>query len=322
MISIIIPAFNAEKYIERCLNSVLNSSYKNFEVIVIDDGSNDKTASIVKVCASKDKRIKMVVKENGGSASARNLGLKIAAGDYIAFVDADDYISSKYLEILHNTIIKYDVDIVECDFLKVDSYCSELVDDNQTENQVRIISNIEKLEQLCKKNTYLKSAVLWNKLYKKDIFKNILFIEGKGIDDEYVVHEIFFEAKKVAIVNNKLYFYFMSENSQMRSSPSLKILDSIEAIEGQMSFFEKKDLIYLKEMLYYRYYSSLINDIYFLKKYFPFEKDKISTLKKKNKKVYRAFISKYVPFRDKCYLLTFLVMPSISKAIHDKIKKN
>ena len=116
MISIIIPVFNGEKYIDRCLQSIRNSSYQEFEIIIIDDGSSDNTLSIIKKYEAQDNRIKVISKINGGSASARNVVIQNAKGQYIAFIDADDYIHKDYLKILYNNINDDDIDIVECDF--------------------------------------------------------------------------------------------------------------------------------------------------------------------------------------------------------------
>lgn len=285
-------------------------------------GSSDNTNSIVRSYCLNDKRIRIISKTNGGSASARNLGIKNAKGQYISFVDADDYIHKDYLKILYDTIQKYNVDIVECNFWVTNMYSDELNVIQEENNNVQILDNIEKLKELCAKETYLKSVVLWNKLYKKELFENESFIEKKGVDDEYIIYKIFFKAKEIAVIDNKLYCYFLSENSQMRSKPNLKRLDNIEAIENQMIFFDKQGLSNLKEMLYYRYYRCIIEDICFLRKYFPREKDRIEMLIQKRKNIFKVFFSKYVSIKEKVYLAIFLIMPKYAISIHNYIAKS
>lgn len=310
MISIIIPVYNAEKYISRCLDSILRSSFQNFEIIIVNDGSKDNTKNIIENYRLRDRRIKVISKINGGSASARNVGINNTSGEYIAFIDADDYIHVDYLKILEQAIRDYDVDIVECDFFTISKKNNRKIK-AQKKNDVRIINNVEKLKEFCERSTYLKSAVLWNKLYKKKLFEKVSFVENKWIDDEYVIYKLYFYANKIAIVDEKLYYYFLSENSQMRSKPNLKKLDTIDVIERQMLFFDEKGLSCLKEKLYYRYYRSILGNISFLKKNFPKEKEKIKMLVKKRKKIFQVFFSKYVPINEKVYLIIFFIMQQI-----------
>ena len=264
MISIIIPIYNAEKYISRCISSILDSSYKNFEIICVNDGSTDNTIELLNEFSKKDNRVKVYTKKNGGSASARNYGLNLVNGDYLAFIDADDYVHKDYFKILYNTAKKYNTDIVECDYYLVSD--GIFAESNQVNDyNVKIISNIKKLEEFCGKKEYLKSSVLWTKIYSKKLFDNIKFIENKGIDDEFIIHELIYKANNIALVDKKLYYYYMSPNSQMRSNPKLNKIDNTEAIENQMNFFEKKGLRELKERLYYRYYRTIINNIVYLK---------------------------------------------------------
>lgn len=319
MISIIIPVYNAEKYIEKCLDSILQSKYDNYEIIIVNDGSTDKTEEIIKNYQILYKNIKLITKNNGGSASARNVGLDNAQGEYIAFVDADDYIDMNYLNIMYEIMKKNDVDIVECDFnvvknnniIKGPSYN----DLKNIDKNTKIITNIEKLEKFCSRKDYLKTAVLWNKLYKKDLFTDIRFVENKGIDDEFIIHKIIYKAKLIATTNMKLYYYYLSDNSQMRNKSSLKKIDNIEAIEDQMKFFEENGLSNLRKQLYYRYYRSIMYGYVYVKKYFPNEKEILLKLNNKRRKMYKLILSKYLSTKEKIYLICYRISPTIFNLI-------
>ena len=150
MISIIVPVYNAELYLDRCINSVLNQTYKEFELILIDDGSTDSSLSICYDYASKDSRIVVLSKKNEGAGLARNEGLKIAKGDYIGFVDSDDYISPDMYREMYRKAIENDADIVQCGYLKVDEKDNIIAKSNY---QNKIITQDElSFKEYCKRN--------------------------------------------------------------------------------------------------------------------------------------------------------------------------
>lgn len=316
MISVIVPVYNAEKYIERCLNSILAQTYTNFEIIIVDDGSTDCTDEILKLYEKKDKRIRIIKKTNGGSASARNLALEHVAGNYVAFVDADDYLSPNFLRVMVSIAKENNADIVECDYNIVQNKEEHTFTLNQNEN-IQILSNIQKLEELCAKSTYMKSCVLWTKIYRVELFQGIKFVENKGIDDEFVIHRLIYRAKIIAVTDQKLYYYFMSENSQMRSKPSIKRIDNTEAIEEQLKFFLNIGNRKLYNMLLYRYFRTVNGNLRFLKKNYPNQKELILQFKKKQKNIYHAFSVKEIPIFDKLFLLIDYFAPTLAKIIHN-----
>ncbi|SEI98990.1 Glycosyl transferase family 2 [Kandleria vitulina] len=322
MISVIIPVYNSEKYIEKCINSILNSSFNDFEIIVVDDGSIDETYNIISKLSKKDKRIRIIKISNGGSAHARNIGLQNVRGDYVTFVDSDDYVDKDYLKELYEAIVTYNLDMVECDYRIISNYedYNEIIQNKK--NHIYIIDNIAKLNQLCERNTYLKSVVLWNKIYKKELFDNIQFVENKGIDDEYIIHKIIYKAKKIGLIENKLYNYYVNNNSQMRGKPDLKRLDNLDAIESQLCFFDEKKLYSIKEKLLFRYYRTVIDDIYFVKKYFPNEKNIINDLKKKRKGWSRILLSGKISIKEKVYLILTRYFSSLAYYIRNRIIGN
>lgn len=318
MISVIIPVYNAEAYIKRCLESIYNQTYKDYEVVIIDDGSTDSTEKICLDFVKKDKRFNIYQKENGGSASARNYALRQLKGEYIVFVDADDYIHPDYMSTMMNVAENQGADIVQCEFQTVSNYKNEFL---EQKTEINVYTNIEILKQFCEKKTYLKTAVLWNKLYKTTLFKDIKFVEGKGIDDEYVICQVLYRAKVICEINNILYFYCMTPNSQMRSKPTLKSIDNVEAIELQIEFLKKIDKNeHLCDMLLYRYYSSVSGAYELVKNHFSEETDILDSLRNKLKNWKKALKVKEICMLDKCLLIMRIKFPRIFRMIHKRFE--
>lgn len=179
LISVIVPVYNVEKYLEKCVQSIINQTYENLEIILVDDGATDNSGKICDEFAKKDSRIKVIHKENGGLSDARNFGLDIATGKYISFIDSDDFVNKRLFEILHKEIIKNDYDIAFCDYFKF------FENDNVDEE----ISNSYKILEHTKYsilNLYYdighkheKAVVAWGKLYKSKFFKDIRYPKGK-----------------------------------------------------------------------------------------------------------------------------------------------
>ena len=218
LISIIVPVYNVEKYLDKCIESILNQTYKNLEIILVDDGSKDNCPKICDDYAVKDNRIKVIHKINGGLSSARNEGLKVTNGDYISFVDSDDFIEKEMLYKLLHTLEKNDSDIAICGYNAVDEEGVvleklKLLDKNHEEI---IISKVESQNDYFeKKNKRGIYTVAWNKLYKKELFLNKAFPEGRLHEDEALTFKLLYEAKKIVYLNEALYNYLIRNNSIM-----------------------------------------------------------------------------------------------------------
>ena len=171
-ISIIVPIYNVEQYLDKCIESLVNQTYKNLEIILIDDGSKDNSRKIVNSWTAKDNRIKSIHKKNGGLSDARNAGMKIATGDYIGFVDSDDWINYKMYEVLINNLEKYNADISACAINKIDE--KYFIDEKQVLNEnICMFTAEEALENLIDEGI-LKQTLL-NKLYKIEVINGIFF---------------------------------------------------------------------------------------------------------------------------------------------------
>lgn len=236
-ISIIVPIYNVEQYLDKCIKSLVNQTYKNLEIILVDDGTKDKSGEIADLWSIKDDRIKVIHKANGGLSDARNAGMKIATGDYIAFVDSDDWISYKMYEILMNNLEKYDADISICAIKKV--YEEDVVNKKQIKNKdIYIFTAEEALENLIDEGI-LKQTV-WNKLYKRKVVDDIYFEFGKIHEDEFWTYQIFGKCEKIVYTDEQLYYYLQRSGSIMDKPFSMSRLDALEARNNRLNYIEKK----------------------------------------------------------------------------------
>ena len=225
LISIIIPVYNVEKYLDKCIDSVVNQTYTNLEIILVNDGSTDNSPEICNVWADKDNRIKVINKENGGLSDARNTGLAAANGVFIAFVDSDDYLVPDMYEKLINTIYQTESDIALCKFRYVYeteqySLCSADSYDITEYTAFNAMSALidDRIRQ-----------VVWNKLYRSEIAKDIMFDVGKFHEDEFWSYKAIGNASKIAEIDYTGYNYLQRANSIMNNDYSLRRLDALEA---------------------------------------------------------------------------------------------
>lgn len=231
-ISIIVAAFNVENYIEKCLESLTSQKYKDIEIIVVNDGSTDGTLERIVNVSRYDERVIIVNKDNGGLSSARNEGLNRATGDYIGFIDGDDFIAEDMYETLLNQTTKHNCEISMCAVLKV--YNTYTENDCLIESSV-VLNKTEALQALIEEE-YVKHYA-WNKLYKASLFETIRYPEGKLYEDIFTTYKLFALANKIAYSNKIGYYYVQRQGSILRSKFNIKKLDCIDA------FSEFKDYV-------------------------------------------------------------------------------
>lgn len=261
-ISIVVPVYNVEKYISKCIESIIEQTYTNLEIILVDDGSTDISGKICDEYAIQDDRIKVIHKKNGGISDARNAGIIISNGKYIAFVDSDDYIDRCFIEKLYNACIDFNCDISICEFTRVKGNNALVENDYET-----YTAQLYDKKQECKKMNSVVSIVVWNKLYRKDLFDDIKFPVGRGNEDLATSYKLMYKANKVIIINSKLYYYRMRENSITRMEYSIHNLDELLAIEERNEFYlENKDEDLYKSSLG-AYLERLASHYYCAKKY-------------------------------------------------------
>lgn len=224
VISVVVPVYNVEPYLIECLESIINQTYRDLEIILIDDGSTDKSGDICDEYGKKDERIIVIHQSNQGSASAKNAGLRKSSGEYLAFVDSDDFLQEDAYEFMVKQLEEYCADIIQGCFRKV--YQKFYRDVNKI-IEMQILDTSEFLELFTKDWT---CGLLWDKLYKRDIFKDIYFKEGHKIDDEFFTYKGVMNSKKILRVPHYIYNYRQRISSVMFSKDSqLKIIsDSLE----------------------------------------------------------------------------------------------
>ncbi|WP_244834586.1 glycosyltransferase [Clostridium sp. BJN0001] len=242
LISIIVPVYNVEKYLEKCVNSLINQTYKNIEIILVDDGSKDSSGEICEKLSQKDSRIFVVHKKNGGLSSARNEGLKYAEGSYIGFVDSDDWLSPNMYETLYDILIKNDADISYCKFFKTSNETSEIPKEN--ENKISVFNNKEGMNNFYT-DLSVYTIVAWNKLYKRELFLDVRYPEGKIHEDEGTTYKLFYKAEKTVYIDKAFYYYRVNPESITNSKFSKKNLDIIDVYEEKIKFIVDKNLTYL-----------------------------------------------------------------------------
>ncbi|NJJ41641.1 glycosyltransferase family 2 protein [Paenibacillus apii] len=233
-ISVVVPIFNVEQYLERCLDSIINQSYKDLEIILVNDGSTDRCYEICETYKQKDRRIVVIHQQNGGLSEARNTGISRATGEYIGFVDSDDYIERDMYQFLYNLIKKYNAEI---------SICGTYI----TYDNKRIKSYKNNIELLMDSETAIKHMLeeiffntsAWDKLYNTSLFKEIKYPSKKLSEDLFTTYKLFNTAQSIAFSSEAKYFYCQTPNSIMRSDFNLKKLDTLEALR-EISAFAKQ----------------------------------------------------------------------------------
>ena len=238
LITVVVPVYNVEKYLERNLNSLVNQTYKNVEILVINDGTLDNSQDIIDRFVKKYPRtVKSFIKKNGGISDTRNFGIDQAKGKFIAFIDSDDYVEIDFLEKLYNSIISTESDIA----------VSNIIDEYENTGKSSVYKNYVP-EVLCslkedKKQLFNRMSV-WNKLFKKELFDDmsLRFSKGKIYEDTRLVPKLFVKAKKISYVDDALYHYIIRSGSLMTSSDLQKNLDIMDAFDDIIDFFKKEKL--------------------------------------------------------------------------------
>ena len=236
LITVVIPIYNVDKYLEKCVESVINQTYKNIEIILVDDGSTDESGKICDDYKEKDSRIEVIHKKNGGLSDARNFGIEQATGKYITFIDSDDIVEKDYIEYLYNLIKKYNSEISICAYSilmesgkKIDNgkgYCEEK------------LTKLEALDRMLNEKGYSVSACA--KLYDVELFKNVRYPIGKLCEDNGTTYKLFDKADTIAYGNESKYYYFKRKGSIMLSSFNEKKFDMIELTDEMCDYIDSK----------------------------------------------------------------------------------
>ncbi|MBE5740947.1 MAG: glycosyltransferase [Clostridiales bacterium] len=238
-VSVIVPVYKVEKYLDKCVESVVNQTYKNLEIILVDDGSPDKCPQMCDEWAKKDERIKVVHKQNGGLSSARNAGIEIAKGEFLMFVDSDDTINPQMIEILIRIQSETSSDITMCSWKKVHDINNPKNKTYDVEKLVCVVyENDEVFALLYNKKVPLIMAA-WAKIYKRNLFTDVRYPEGKIHEDEAVIHEILNNCKKLSFIDYPMYNNTQRRDSITATTFNVKRLVMLEIMKGRIDFMEK-----------------------------------------------------------------------------------
>lgn len=253
-ISIIIPVYNVEKYLRRCMDSILNQDYKNIEIILINDGSTDKSEYICKEYSERNKNIKFISQNNKGIAETRNIGLKHATGEYVTFLDSDDWVESNIYSILIRTAEEYNSDIVVCGYNKY--YEGGRIQSLTPYKEITHFNGKEALAENLKGNI---TTVLWDKLYRRSLFDGVKIPNIKCFEDQMPNLITLLKSSKVTCIPNKLVYYFYREDSITNTKTVESKLTLFEQLEIMKKFLESNNL-YNEYKDYFQYKAiNLIN---------------------------------------------------------------
>ena len=313
LISVIVPVYNVEKYLEKCIDSICNQTYRNLEIILVNDGSTDKSGILCGKFKIKDSRIIVIHKENGGLSDARNAGIDIANGEVLGFVDSDDYIMPEMYEKMLNIMYANDLDIVQCGYKKVYENYDNINDIFINKTDIKIFNRNEAFEHFCDNN--ILKAVSWNKIYKKELFNNIRFPKGKIHEDEFTTPRLILESNKVACIQAEYYRYLQRESSIMNSKYSIRNLDIIDVYSSRCNLISRyEEYKHLLPFIKYHYCINIgIQFAKMRKSNFNLEGFKVKELKNIQKVLMKELLfNNTVSMIKKIKLLMFYMVPSLS----------
>ncbi|MDF2884761.1 MAG: glycosyl transferase [Clostridiaceae bacterium] len=285
-ISIVVPVYNVEKYLDKCISSILQQSFTDFELILVNDGSNDNSGSKCDEYKHIDSRIKVIHQENQGLSSARNIGIEASQGNYITFIDSDDFIHPKMLEILYNNILEDKADISTCGYELF--YEGKEVLEKSIDNNITLYTNIQAVKKIVEKSESIM-IIACCKLYRRSLFHDIYYPVGKYHEDEFVTYKLLYKSIKIVVTDAKLYYYLQRSNSITGSNYSIKRLEKLEALEQAIIFFKNennKELAYLAE---FRYLFNIQIAYYRIKYEMKYNKSIMDKLKKQYDEKFNEF---------------------------------
>ena len=309
LVSVIIPIYRVEQYLYACVDSIINQTYKNLEIILVDDGSPDSCPKICDEYAKKDDRIHVLHKPNGGLSDARNAGIKIARGEYLCFVDSDDIIHNQMVEVLMTPLIN-DKN------LKISACQSESFNDGEVYDAKQNIKSTEIIDY----NLFFTKrfwTTAWCKIYKRELFRSIRYPVGRIHEDEFTTYKICYAAQKIAYTESKLLFYRQRGGSIINNISAKRIIDLHDALKGQVDFFlEQKEIkLYAKFLVNF---ASAYSRYVQYKKTFE-ESNKILVLWKKELKKYKI---KSLSVEQKIKYILYCRFPMVSYLMSKIHKKN
>ena len=238
-ISVIVPIYRVEKYLPACIDSILNQTFTDFELILVDDGSPDRCPEICDETAKRDARVRVIHQANAGLSAARNAGIEIAHGEWLGFVDSDDYIAPQFYEMLYQTAQRTDADCVMCSVQNVDESGKSI--DSALMRVADEVKTGQEVLQKIGRDDVTPYLTAWNKLYRRKLFNTLRYPSGRQNEDVFVFAELFCQVQRAACVAEPLYFYRKRIDSIMNSAVTLRNLDEMWAYVNCFEHLQQDD---------------------------------------------------------------------------------
>lgn len=316
MISIIVPVYNVEKYVEGCIRSILAQTFRDFELILVDDGSTDGSGEICERYGKQDARIYVLHQENRGLSGARNAGLEIAAGEYLTYIDSDDWVGETYLEELYNNAVKHNASVSVC------CYAVEWENNNHSHKKIKkwneavqILTGREAAKKIVAQNDR-RMIIACGKLYRKELKPLLIYPLGRTHEDEFVTYRVLYESERVVLSEKQLYFYLQREASIMHRGYNEKRLDKVAALKESIDYFRIREDEELERSAQKRYLLNLQIAWYRVNVFLPERKDLSARLRKEwqeSNDRYKSNIRNCVSAVDWVALKVFAVSPYMYK---------
>ncbi len=311
LVSVIVPVYKVENYLCNCIESILNQTYGNMEIILVDDGSPDGCGRICDEYTKKDNRIRVIHKENGGLSDARNAGIEIATGKYIVFIDSDDVVHRRMIEFLYNGIVKDKADISVCAFKKVQAVDDIFFPDICNPHMAVIEENDDKTEYFFESN-YEEFTVAWNKMYPIEYFEKIRFPKGKIHEDEFTTYKLLEKANRIIFIKEPLYFYIQRGDSIMGETFNEKRLMRLDAYLERMEHYRNISKYDWYEKTLFLYKLFLVRYAADIKKNDNMDIKSLTKYKNEYKKCVLSSLPKLnISIKKKCSYLAYAFYPGI-----------
>lgn len=315
LISVIIPVYNVEKYLAKCVDSVIDQSYKNLEIILVDDGATDSSGRICDEYAARDSRIICIHKKNGGLSDARNTGIEKMTGKYVTFIDSDDYVDKYFIEVLYRNLCENGADISISDFVKVKEKEIPENPDEREKYSIICFDHRQSLEALYDDEYKYQFTTAWGKLFTSKLYNQIRFPKGRNYEDTATTHKVLDKSKKVVYTNRTQYFYLTRETSITNCEKYIKD-DVILSSYDRVQYFDEKgysDLLVKAQIEYIVTLMGVYARLKLESSGAELRRKKLYQTVKKYIKEHRNIISSNLNFRFRIYL--FLWFPGLYSLI-------
>ena len=253
LISVIVPVYNVGEYLSRCVDSILKQTYSNLEIILVDDGSTDDSGHICDTYIPRDSRIRVIHKKNGGLSSARNAGIEKAKGEYLSFIDSDDYIHPEFYERLYTAIMENDADVAVCNFKQV----AHGTETDTGERKVSKFVGKQSIMDNFYNSNCAASVVAWNKLYKRSVFGQLRYKPGIIHEDEELTYRILYSSNCAVYLSDTLYYYYVRENSITMKPYAQRNLQMFDVLKSIIVFYDEHREKELRKKAVIRYFKIL-----------------------------------------------------------------